>query len=129
MIRITKLSDYALILLTELSIEKTISARELSSITHVPYATTNKILKLLTPSITISKGGKQGGYSLKDAPEKITLLNILQVMEGQTISMTECSSGTDCSLHNFCKTKDKLNIIDREINAILSKRTLADLKS
>lgn len=128
MIRITKLSDYALILLSELSNEKTMSARELSEITHVPYATTNKILKILTPSITLSKGGKNGGYLLKDDPSQITLLKVLQVMEGGSVSITECSSSSDCSLQSFCKTKDKLNIIDKEINAILSKRTIADLK-
>lgn len=128
MIRITKLSDYALIILSELSTNKTISAREISEKTHVPYATTNKILKLLTPEIISSKGGKTGGYFLNTNPEHISLLQILQVMEGRNLSIIECSSGIDCSLHNFCKTKDKLNIIDKEINAILAKRTLADLK-
>lgn len=128
MIRITKLSDYALIILSELSTNTTVSAKEISNITHVPYATTTKILKLLTPSITYSKGGKNGGYSLRNEPKDVTLFQILQIMEGNNIYMTECSSGQDCSLHNFCKTKDKLNLIDKEINAILMKRTLADLQ-
>ena len=128
MIRITKLTDYALIILNELSINQTISAREISNITRVPYATTNKILKLLTPEICNAKGGKHGGYYLAYPPEQISLLKILQVMEGNNLSITECSHGVDCSLNNFCKTKDKLNLINKEINSILSKRTLADLK-
>lgn len=132
MIRISKLSDYALVLLTELSSHEIKSSKELSTITKVPFATANKVLKLLQKyQICDSKGGKTGGFFLLKKPSDISILSVINAIEGDDLHFTDCHQKDDhsCQIKGHCKISKKMNSIDFEIHKILSSKTLADLLS
>lgn len=129
MLKISKLTDYALIILTYMSEEKVLSATSISEQTKIPLATTNKVLKqLLFSKICSSRSGKMGGFLLNYSKNNISLLHVVQAMEGKIPTITQCGNNqTCCQLKPFCKISDKMNLIDKEIHAILSKRFISDL--
>lgn len=131
MFRITKLTDYALVLLNEMDDKTPLSARTLNLKTQVPLATTNKILKsLVTHQICSSKGGKSGGFYLSYPKNEISLLQIIQAIEGHDKKFTDCNlvkDGKDCSLKHNCKISHKMSQIDKEIHQLLSSKLLSEL--
>lgn len=127
MLRISKLTDYALLLLVEMQEHKVLSASYLSDITKIPLATTNKVLKKLAKSnICKARSGKTGGFYLSISKNKLSLLTVIHAMEGKPTSLTQCGTHS-CTLKSHCKINDKMNIIDSEINTILSNKFIADL--
>lgn len=132
MIRISKLSDYALVLLAELQTDKIKSSKELSTLTKIPFATVNKVLKLMQKNkICDSKGGKTGGFFLLKEPSNISILSVINAIEGDDKHLTDCHQKDEhsCQIKGHCKISKKMNSIDFEIHKILSSKTLADLLS
>jgi len=43
--------------------------------------------------LIVSRRGKQGGYALARPPEKITLLDIIKVIEGELLEITTAGAG------------------------------------
>lgn len=131
MLRISKLSDYALIILTEMNDKNIFSAKKLSEMTSVPLATTNKILKLLTHAkITFAGRGKNGGFSLNKPLSSISVLDVIWAIDEKPTSLTECSTAhSNCQLKSYCKISKKMNIIDKEIYQVLRNKFVSDLLS
>ena len=131
MLRISKLSDYALIILTEMNQVDIFSSKFLSDKTSIPFATTNKVLKLLVNSnICRSVRGKSGGFSLSKPLTKISVFDVIFAIDEKEIALTECSTvQSACQLISYCKISKKMNTIDKEIHQVLSKKFLSDLLS
>lgn len=131
MFRITKLTDYALVILTQMHDFNIQTARDLSLDTHIPIATTNKILKsLVAHQICTSKTGKNGGFQLAIPKNKISLLHIIKAIEGEHKKLTDChitQQGKQCSLKKTCKISHQMSLIDKEIHNLLSTKLLSEL--
>lgn len=128
MLRISKLTDYALLILVSMQEGKVMSANALSEQTRIPFATTNKILKQLCKGgVCQSRSGKMGGFVLDIPKKQISLLQVVHIMEGKPTSLTACGNNAHCHLKTHCKINDKMNLIDDEINQILSKKFISDL--
>lgn len=135
MLRISKLTDYALVILSYMKEGDVLSAAVISEHTHIPLATTNKVLKLLlAQQICQSRSGKMGGFILAKKKSDISLLSVVHAIEGQQTSLTQCSNSTAsqngsslCQLKKHCRINEKMNLIDQEINLILSQRFISDL--
>lgn len=73
--------------------------------------------------------GSQGGYSLAESPEKITVGEILRALEGSIIS-TDCvaENGESChSSYNCCVTKSVWVKIQEGIDNVTNSITLQQL--
>jgi FeS assembly SUF system regulator len=129
MLRISKLTDYALIILAEMQNDEIFSAKHISDSTQIPLATTNKILKLLhKANICNSKYGKNGGFILAKSPSLISILNVIQAIDEKSTSLTECANiDHGCQLKNHCKITKKMNLIDYEIHNLLKNKFISDL--
>lgn len=105
MLRISKLTDYALVLLTIMKKDKVLSSTILSKKTHIPFATTNKILKLLLKNnICYSKSGKNGRFYLSKPLDHISFLEVVQSIENINLHLTQCSEiNNECYLKNIVK--------------------------
>lgn len=127
---ITKLTDYSFLLLCEMKVGELVSSKVLSERTKVPFATVNKLLRLLTKGgFCSSKGGKTGGFILTKLHSEVSLLEIISCIEGTETHLTACSSNTDehCQLKKHCRISQKMKLIDNEIYAVLRKKFLSDL--
>ena len=77
MLRITKQTDYGIVLMTCFAIDeagRVQNARDVARDTNLPLPTVSKILKALARGgVLISHRGVKGGYSLARSPEAITI--------------------------------------------------------
>ncbi len=131
MIRLSKLTDYGLVLMTLMGRSRTEAvhtARELSAGSRVPLPTVSKILKeLLQSGLLISYRGIKGGYSLAREPQDISIAEIISALEGP-VAFTECSSElSTCELEQYCPIRDNQRVISRVVEGALHRLMLSDL--
>src|SRR2546429_448899 len=85
MIRMSKLTDYGIVLLAHLArnpTRATCNARCLASEAHLPVPTVSKILKALARAgLLVAHRGVKGGFSLARRPEEISMAQIISAME------------------------------------------------
>jgi FeS assembly SUF system regulator len=131
MLRMSKLTDYGLVLLTHMAqagSSAVHTAPELAESSRVPLPTASKILKELTKAgVVVSHRGRRGGYSLARPPDQISVAAVVEALEGP-VALTECTAmdGT-CSLEPVCVVKDRWGPISRAIQRTLQRLPLSAL--
>lgn len=130
MIRITKQTDYGIVLLTHLATQpdRHLNAPELAAETQLPLPMVSKILKLLVrEGLLVSHRGVKGGYSLGRLPEEITMAEIISSLEGP-IAITECIEiASDCSHEQLCPVRSNWQRINEAVRGALEGITLAEM--
>ncbi len=130
MLRITKLTDYAVLVLSDMVRPGDArAARDVATNTRIPQPTVSKVLKLLARSGLVgSERGKNGGYRLARSADAITLADIVDAVEGP-IAVTECSTIERgcCDLEGRCPTETNWIRINEAIRQALRGVTLADM--
>ena len=105
MLRVTKLTDYATVVLTVLAARPgdVLSAAELAETAGLEAPTVSKLLKPLAQAgLVTSLRGVHGGYRLSRDATEVSLIQIVEAMEGP-LAMTECSlDHGDCGLSPQC---------------------------
>lgn len=97
MIRLSRLTDYAVTLLTQMVSEgKGLwAASDLAEKAGVPLPTVSKILKQLSKGgIVVAQRGATGGYHLVRPATDISIAAIIEAMDGP-IALTDCAEGGD----------------------------------
>ena len=87
------------------------------------------IAQLRKAGIVVSSRGAQGGYTLADDPEKITVGMIIRALEGP-IELADCVGGPEgyvCRKSGECVTRGLWMEIRDSINNIIDNRSLQDL--
>jgi FeS assembly SUF system regulator len=132
MVRLSKLTDYALVVMSCMARSQGQSfrnARDLALELQLPLPTVSKLLKqLLQGGLLVSNRGMKGGYSLAREPREISLAEIIAALEGP-IALTECSTDIIgmCKLEPCCAIKKNQQIISQAVRGVLDKLTLSDL--
>ena len=105
MLRVTRLTDYATVVLTVLAArpDAVLSAPELAERAGLEPPTVAKVLKPLAAAGLVSGfRGANGGYRLARPAEAISLIAIVEAMEGP-LGMTECSMPSgQCGIEHSC---------------------------
>lgn len=124
MIRLTKLADYGIVLLTHMAMEPTgtlHTAQGLATRSRVPLPTASKLLKSLARAgLVTSHRGRHGGYGLSRDADRISVAEIIAAIEGP-IGLTECGSGSggSCDMESFCAARGRWEPINRAIDGAL----------
>jgi FeS assembly SUF system regulator len=130
MLRLSKLTDYAVVIMAYLSQHPglAINAKNIAEHTGISLPTTSKLLKRLShEGLLHANRGVKGGYQLAYPATDISLGTVIQTLEGQ-IALTECSHTTlACSLEKQCTIRDNWRRISAFIQATLMHISLADL--
>ena len=129
MLRISKMTDYAVVLATHLAAsEGPHAARDLAVQTQIPEPTASKVLKKLARAgVVISQRGPKGGYALGRPASEISVAEIISALEGP-IALTECSAGPGhCEQESFCGVRAPWQRINRAIQDTLCTVTLDQL--
>ena len=130
--RITLESDYALRILTVMARYGDIrDAKTISADTSVTIRFTLKILhKLVGADMVESYKGVRGGYKLKKSPDKITLKDVIELIDGP-IAIARCvDSGENCSLNcdkTSCVYHHIFDTISIDLARKLSKISISDV--
>lgn len=130
MLRVSKLTDYATIIMTCLAErpEAILSAQMLAEYAHLEVPTVSKLLKQLTHAgLVASFRGVNGGYRLARAPMTIAVAEIVIAIDGP-IGMTECSLHAGlCDHESHCGVRINWQRINQAISDALKSVTLADM--
>jgi FeS assembly SUF system regulator len=131
MIRITKQTDYGIVLMTHLAAdpERLYNAPDLATETGLPLPMVSKILKLLTrDGLLVSHRGVKGGYSLARPPARVTVDEIITALEGP-VAITECieHSPGECEHEKLCPTRGNWQLINQAVRQALERITLAEM--
>ena len=131
MLRVTKLADYGIVMLTYFAShsESTFNARDVAREARLPLPVVSKVLKLLARNgLLSSQRGIKGGYGLSRPPQEITVAEIIRALEGP-IAVTECTDSVhgDCGLQSGCPVRTNWHLINRAIHDALEKITLAEM--
>ena len=130
MLRLSKLTDYAVVIMAYLAQHPglAINAKSIAEQTGISLPTTSKLLKRLShEGLLQANRGIKGGYQLAYPATAITLAMLIQTLEGP-IALTECSHNTRaCSLEKQCTIRDNWRRINTFIQTTLMRISLADL--
>lgn len=132
MIRIAKLTDYAVVLLVFMARAPqgvVHAARDLADESGLPLPTVSKVLKCLSrEGLVASHRGARGGYTLAKAPTAIRVSEIISAMEGP-VAVTECNGNCNvaCELESTCPVRDNWQVINAVVQRSLANFTLADM--
>jgi FeS assembly SUF system regulator len=131
MIRMTRLADYGILLLTLFARErgqKTRSARDLAAESKLPLPTVSKLLKVLARhGLLDAHRGVKGGFALARAPEAITVADIIGALDGP-IGVTDCSTDEGCcDIEQSCVVKRNWRRINHVVLDALRGITLAEM--
>jgi FeS assembly SUF system regulator len=131
MIRMTRLTDYGIMLLTLFARDShhaMKSARGLAQEAKLPLPTVSKILKLLARNgLLEAHRGVRGGFTLSRKAEAITMAEVIVALEGP-IGMTECCAPpSDCGIEKSCIVKSNWMKINRVVLEALGRITLAEM--
>ena len=130
MLRISKLTDYATVILAILAAdpERQQTAAALAARTRIAAPTVSKLLKQLHHAgLVSSTRGLRGGYQLARAPSQIIAAAILDALEGP-VTLTDCSAGHGhCGIETTCGVSRAWQRLNLAIRRSLSEVTLAHL--
>lgn len=130
MLRISKLTDYATVVLACLASDdgRVRTTADIARHCHLALPTVSKLLKQLQrASLVDSTRGLHGGYRLSRPARQISAASILDAMEGP-LALTECASGhSQCDLQPTCSVGGSWQRINEAIRQSLHEITLAEL--
>ncbi len=135
MIRVNKLTDYAIAVASKLSVNdaEVRSVAEISKSTFIPEPTVAKILKLLTKSgIVLSKRGINGGYLLGKDIKDVSVADMVQAIEGP-IMLTSCvdvkgkAPKDVCMASSVCMMRARWNKVNQAVIGALEAVSVKDM--
>jgi len=133
MIKLNKMTDYGIVVMVRLAVagERMQTAPEIAAATGLTQPTVAKLLKTLVQGgLAVSQRGAQGGYTLARPPERISVVEALEVLDGR-LSLTDCVGGDhdSCERESQCLMSGRWNRVNAAIVGALKNLTLADMMS
>jgi len=130
MIKLSRMSDYAVVVLETLARQDTsLSATQIASSVNLPEPTVAKVLKQMAASnLVTSSRGVNGGYIIARPAKDITIFDIVTVIEGR-VSLTACVDGDHepCALEGACKLNGRWDLVNNAVKKAFEGITLADM--
>lgn len=130
MIRLSRISDYGIVLMTELARSaRSMATPELAERTRIAQPMAGKILKALTrEGLLVSQRGAKGGYRLARQPSLITVAEIIEALDGP-IALTACIDvgAGECGIEAICPARSNWHRINAAIRDALDGISLADM--
>jgi Rrf2 family cysteine metabolism transcriptional repressor len=132
MLKLSKKTDYALMAIQYMASKntiRTVNTKEISQEYHIPLELLAKVLqKLGKKGLVISQNGPKGGYQLAKPASEISVLAIIQAIEGN-IGITDCYHNEDrhCVQMARCNIRTPLRNIQNSIYSLLDSMSIEDM--
>ena len=128
MLRLSKLADYAVVVLVRLSHHggEVTTSPTLAQATGVPEPTVAKVLKALCAAgLVASTRGARGGYRLVQSLEAIPVSAVIVAIDGP-ISLAACVDGAigGCEAQEKCPIRGRWDPVNEAIRVALTRVTL-----
>jgi FeS assembly SUF system regulator len=135
MLRLSKLTDYAVVVLMRLAWrdrggeEGVQTSPCIAAATGVPEPTVAKVLKALAAAgLVASQRGAHGGYRLLRPLAAISISDVIAAIDGP-IALTACVDGASgmCEVESLCAVKGRWDLVNDAIQQALSGISLAEM--
>ena len=131
MLRLSKKADYALMAMKHLALREdgaSSSAREIAEQYDIPIELLAKVLqRLVRHGLLASHQGTRGGYELAQPSARISVADVIQVIDGP-VTVTACATDEGpCEQFAKCNVRDPLWRIRERILSALGECTIAEL--
>ena len=119
MLRINRQTDYAirvLLMLAQQPAGTRLSSFEIASEMLIPSAFLSRIVaQLAQAGLLVTFPGREGGLQLPRPAEKITLKDVVEVMEGRFL-LSECMTGEEaCPFEGNCRVRCRWTMLQASI--------------
>ncbi len=133
MIRLSRMADYALVLMSRMAHDQEAvhNALDMSGATGLPTPTVSKVLATLgRHGLLRSVRGAKGGYRLANSPEDVSVAEIISVIDGP-IALTQCIEHAPgvCGIESLCPCRDPWQVINDVVRRSLEGVSLADISA
>lgn len=129
MVKINKKVEYALMVLKFMSDQEEselITARDICDKFIIPFDTTAKVMQQMNNvGILHSTKGVKGGYTLKADLDKVSYLQLAELVEGKKVAV-DCESA-NCSLIETCNITKPISRLNKYLMYFFQDLTLKDL--
>jgi Rrf2 family protein len=103
------------------------SAKEVSDRYHAPFDATARVMQMMTQhGILRSEQGANGGYQITRDLSKVTLQDLMDVIQGPT-QIAKCMQEEKCELQSNCNIVSPIQALNQKLNEFYSNLTLKDL--
>jgi len=128
MFRLSKLTDYAVVVLVRLSRAESVQTSPgISAATGIPEPTVAKVLKAMAGrGLVTSQRGARGGYRLSRGLSSIPVGDVIAAIDGP-VALTACVDGGGCETQRLCPLHGRWDPVNEAIRAALSSITLSDM--
>lgn len=131
MLRLSKLTDYAVVVLVRLDAGAEVQTSPgIAAATGIPEPTVAKVLKSLSASgLVTARRGAHGGYRLARALEDVPVGTVIAAMDGP-IALAACVDGsaTECESLSLCPVRGRWDPVNDAIQRALAGISLADMR-
>jgi FeS assembly SUF system regulator len=132
MLRLSKLTDYAVVVLVRLSsgFDGVQTSPGIAAATGIPEPTVAKVLKSLAAAgLVASQRGARGGYRPVRALSAIPVADVIAAVDGP-IALTACVEGSSggCESEHLCPMRGRWDPVNDAIKHALSEISLADMR-
>lgn len=128
--KLTKKVDYALRFLSYLAAKngQSVPTREISESEGLSLKFLQSVVGMLNQSsLLISTTGVKGGHRLAKDPKMISVLDVVEAVEGQMSLMDCMEESKQCNQFSFCRIHSLLGRAQFAMNEVLSSASIADL--
>ena len=131
MLRLSKLTDYAVVVLVRLDSGAEVQTSPgIAGSIGIPEPTVAKVLKALASAgLVTSQRGARGGYRLARQLQDIPVGEVISAMDGP-IALAACVDGSpgECESLSLCPVRGRWDPVNDAIQRALSGITLADMR-
>lgn len=132
MLRLSKLADYAVVVLIRLSTAGDCQTSPcIAAMTGLPEPTVAKVLKALaTAGLVVSQRGARGGYRLAKSLSRVSVADVVAAIDGP-IALTACTEGGagNCEAEGLCPVRGRWDPVNQAVLEALTRITLADMSA
>jgi FeS assembly SUF system regulator len=130
MLRLSKLTDYAVVVLVRLAAAEGVQTSPgVAAAIGIPEPTVAKVLKTLAAGgLVASQRGARGGYRLLRPLSAIPIADVIAAVDGP-IALAACVDGSasECESQGLCPVRGRWDPVNDAIHQALTAITLADM--
>jgi len=132
MLRLSKLTDYAVVVLVRLSSgsDAVQTSPGIAAATGIPEPTVAKVLKSLSAAgLVTSQRGARGGYRPVRDLADVPVAEVIAAVDGP-IALTACVEGSSagCEAEHLCPMRGRWDPVNEAVKLALSEISLADMR-
>ncbi|MSP64386.1 MAG: Rrf2 family transcriptional regulator [Ignavibacteria bacterium] len=131
MLKLSKKVEYGLIAIRHMAlIESITTAKEISDHYKLPFDLLAKVMQKLAKSkIITSHQGIHGGYKLAKSADSISIMDIIQTIEGHIPGIVQCiDEGLEkCSIHQNCTIRNPLHKVQENLESAFNNLKISEI--